>query len=131
MANFEYIPISGEQKTELARVLANSIRDRIRRGHDVNDQPAPPLSQKYARRKIRLGRQPIRDWTLTGTTMRALGPVTMSDGRFAVGFNDARAAKIAALNNSRSQQFGMSPANRRDFLNALDRVKGSLIRWAA
>ena len=118
--HFEFVPISPALGLDLAKVLSDSIRDRISRGINANDQPATALRKAYANREIRPGARPIRDWRLTGRTMNALQPVPRSDGNLAVGFNDARASQIAAINNAHEKMFGVSPSDRRVFIAALN-----------
>jgi hypothetical protein len=134
--HFQYVPVSGENAHFLAGVLATSIRTRIKRGLDVNDNPAPRLSGRgklggYAGLKARRGLNPIRDWTLTGQTLQALQPLQTLPGQISVGFTDARAARIAAINNARSKQFGVSPSDRRNFIAALNTIVRSFLRIAS
>jgi len=100
----------------IGRVLGNTVKKRIILGRTAEDQPAPSLRAKYARYKQRKGAQPIRDWKLTGRTLRGLGVTRASDNRVEVGFNDPVAARRAAINNRRSRQFGLSPRDQQTIM---------------
>lgn len=129
--HFQYVGLSGELSSQLAQALAQSIKTRVQRGLDVNDRPAPPLSQVYARLKSRRGLQAIRDWTLTGRTIAALVPIAGPGGQIQVGFTNGRAAQIAAINNARIRMFGVSPQDRKNLIAALNAVRYQLLRRAA
>ena len=130
MKHFEYVGISSNRSRELAQVLTNSIRARIQKGLDIHDQPAPPLNPRYAKAKIKHGRAPIRDWNYSGRTLAAMGPVAGADG-IVVGFNNPTAARTAAILNARSQQFGISPKDRRAVIAVLNQIPhGELVRVA-
>jgi len=129
--HFEYIGFSGEFTRQLSQVLASSIRTRIRSGRDVNGNPAPALSKNYARAKQRQGLPPIRNWTWSGATLGALGPVATQAGQLAVGFSNPKAARIAAILNARCQQFGASPTDRASVIDAINQMRSKLVRIAA
>jgi hypothetical protein len=133
MSAFQFIGIQPDVAAELATVLRDSIDTRIRRGLDVYDQPAKRLSSRgrrggYAGRKARRGEPSIRDWVYSGRTLSALVPIVGPPGEISVGFSDARAAQIAARNNARVLQFGVSPNDRRNVIEALNAVRGEIVR---
>ena len=76
------------------------------------DQPAPPLSLGYGRRKQRLGLQNKRDWTLTGRTLRSMKVLSAGPNQARIGFTDATANFRASINNRRARQFGVSPSDK-------------------
>jgi len=129
--HFQYVPITGEDARHLAIVLADSIKTRIMSGRDVNDNQAPPLAKNYARAKQRRGLNPIRDWRWSGNTLAALGPVTTPAGQIAVGFNNPKAARIAAILNVRCQQFGISPGDQANIIDYLNHTRPKFVRIAA
>jgi len=129
--HFEYVPISGDLTFRLSQVLASSVRTRILSGRDVNDNPAPDLSKAYARAKQRRGLPPIRNWTWSGNTLAALGPMVTQSGQLAVGFSNPRAARIAAILNARCKQFGVSPTDRANVIDAINQARPQLVRIAA
>lgn len=131
MAHFEYVGLQGPLAGQLANVLAASIRNRIGRGLDVRDQPAPALSKTYARLKTRRGLQAIRDWTLSGRTLAALQPIPTPGGQIQVGFTNSTAATVAAIQNSYVRMFGVAPSDRRVLIAALNQMRYQLIRRAA
>lgn len=128
--HFEYVGL-GSIAFDLAAVLADSIRERIRTGVGVDDRRAPRLSRAYLRRKIARGLKPVRDWTYSGRTLAALQPIQRGDGRIIVGFVSDREAAIAAINNSQVKMFGVSPADRRRLIAAVNAVRNQLVRIAA
>jgi hypothetical protein len=132
-AHFQFVGIQPDVAAELAVVLRDSVEARIRRGLDVNDQPAKRLSSRgrrggYAARKARRGEPSIRDWVYSGRTLAALVPIVAGPGEICVGFPDARAAQIAARNNARVRQFGISPNDRRNVIEAINAVRGEIVR---
>lgn len=112
-ARFVVTGYSPEQMMQMGgRLLDEGIKPRIRQGHTVYDSPAEPLSESYARRKKRLGKQAVRDWTLTGRTLRSLKVLTASPNRSVLGFTDEETNKRAFINNRRDRQFGVSPSDK-------------------
>lgn len=103
----------------LGAALAAAVKSRIQHGYDVNDNPAPALkppargTRGYAQRKLSRGLQPIRDWTFTGRTLRALGVKNVEQNAVTVGFTDPMADLVAWFNNRRARQFGASPTDGR------------------
>ncbi|HLW75984.1 MAG TPA: hypothetical protein VKS01_03345 [Bryobacteraceae bacterium] len=102
---------------QLADRLTQTIRDRILAGENVDDQAAPALSTKgrqggYSARKTRRGEPAVRDWKLTGRTLSSLGPTSVTANEIRIGFTDARAAKIAAINNGRDRMWGIGAQSR-------------------
>jgi hypothetical protein len=114
-----------------AQVLADSIRARIQSGQNIYDQAAAPLKpgqsgrRGYPDYKGERGLQAIRDWTWSGHTLRCLKVLTANENRAAIGFlNEAlpgrrmTASQIAAFNNRREAQWGVSPRDRQAVLAA-------------
>jgi hypothetical protein len=91
--------------------LVDSVKARILSGQTTSDTPAPPLREKYARYKQRKGGKPIRDWSRSGTTLRAMAVTSASNNRTVVSFNNPVAAKRAAIQNARARQFGVSSSD--------------------
>jgi hypothetical protein len=91
--------------------ILESIRPRIRQALDVNDQPVPPLGKNYAKRKQRSGMNPVRDWTLSGDTLKALSVLVAGHNTATIGFVGPIANRRAYINNSYYRQFGVSPSD--------------------
>ncbi len=126
-ARFVVGPFGAEQMQIIGEALANSIRSRIARGMNANDDPSKPLKSSgrkggYAGYKARTGLQPIRDWTLTGRTLRALKLKLVSENRGVIGFIDDRSDKVAHVNNLREKAFGVSPTDHQVFLEAVRNI---------
>ncbi len=111
-------PFSAEQMQEIGTVMIGVISTRIRKGLTDQDTPAKELTAKYAKRKILLNRDPIRDWYFRGRTLGFFKVVSASESRCEIGFVDQQADAIAHFNNLRVKQFGVSPKDR----NALTAV---------
>jgi hypothetical protein len=130
-ARFVYSPYTAIEMQGFAQVLADSIRGRIRSGQNIYDQAAAPLKPGRAGRrgypdyKLARGLQPIRDWIWSGHTLRCLKVLTANENRAVIGFlNESlpgrrmTASQIAAFNNRREAQWGVSPNDRRVVLAA-------------
>lgn len=116
-ARFVYSPFTAEQMTAIGNDLVKSIQERIHKGLDVNDQRAKPLKSAkgkyvpYARWKTRKGLQPFRDLFVTGRTMRSMKVISANENSGKIGFVDAHSDMVMHVNNLRSKQFGISPAD--------------------
>lgn len=120
--------------TRIGERVVPSIRSRIERGYDVNDQPAPPLRQSssvrrngfarvigYAQAKVsKYGGRPIRNWKRTGETLGAMGVLQASTNRVVIGFRTLQANIRAAKNNARWPQFGMAPSDQSVLVKAIE-----------
>jgi hypothetical protein len=126
-ARLVYSPFSSEQMAQIGEIVMQSVRDRIHRGETVEDTAAKPLKpgrevnghrlRGYPDYKIARGLQPIRDWTWTGRTMRALRVLTANENAVKIGFSDPVADYRAHINNRREKAFGISPKDKK-VLNA-------------
>lgn len=115
-----FVPGYSPQKmVAIGQQLTNSVRDRISEGMTVYDAPAPPLAPKYAKAKGRKAPPAIRNWKLTGRTMRSLAVLSAAHNKAVIGFTDPVSNMRAAINNARTRQFGVSPKNNRDLGAAL------------
>ncbi len=130
-ARFVYSPYTATEMQGFAQVLADSIRARIQSGQNIYDQAAAPLKPGLAGRrgypdyKSARGLKPTRDWTWSGHTLRCLKVLTANENHAAIGFLDEAlsgrrqtASQIAAFNNRREAQWGVSPHDRRIVLAA-------------
>ena len=127
--------ISSEQLQRLSEELRASVVARIGHGLTVDDTPAPALHSKgkrggYAGYKSRRGLNPIRDLRLTGATLDALKPVAAGENQVSIGFTNARALKIAGVNNARATQYGASPLDRQNLIAAINRSNLQLVRFS-
>jgi hypothetical protein len=130
-ARFVYSGYTATEMQGFAQVLADSIRGRIQGGRNIYDQTAAPLKpglpgrRGYPDYKAARGLQPIRDWRWSGHTLRCLKVLTANENCTAIGFlNEAlpgrrmTASQIAAFNNRREAQWGVSQRNREAVLAA-------------
>jgi len=113
-ARFVLGPFTSEDMLTIGNVVVESIKDRLHKGLNVNDQPAKPLKpgrngkKGYPDCKAARGLQPFRDWFWTGRTMRSLKVKQASENRCVIGFVDPNADRIAHVNNLRERAFGIS-----------------------
>ena len=152
-ARFVYSPYTATEMQGFALALADSIRARIQSGQNIYDQAAAPLKpglsgrRGYPDYKAARGLQPIRDWTWSGHTLRCLKVLAANENRAAIGFLDESlpgrrltASQIAAFNNRREAQWGVSPRDRQAVLGAfqarpfvmliqLERSYASISKW--
>lgn len=118
-ARFVVGPFSAEQMEGIGIVFLDSMANRIKRGVNVNDAPSKALNPRYAKRKTGKGLQPIRDWTLTGRTMRSLKVKSVSENRGVIGFVDPVADTRAHFNNLRDRAFGAAPSDQKVLIAAV------------
>jgi hypothetical protein len=112
-ARFHVPGYTPQQMNEMAEdFILESIRPRIRQALDVNDKPVPPLAKNYAKRKQkRRGLNPVRDWTLSGNTLKTLSVLVAGHNTATIGFVGPIANRRAYINNARYRQFGVSPSD--------------------
>jgi hypothetical protein len=88
------------------------MQDRIGAGRNVYDNDAPPLTEKYRRRKTRQGGFPIRNLYLTGRTFRGMKVLRVDQNQGIIGFADPVAEFRMAMNMRRERQWGISPTDK-------------------
>jgi hypothetical protein len=117
-ARIVYSPFSSAEMVSIGTDLAASIKSRIKRGENAQDTPMKPLKGAkgkyvpYARQKLQKGLAPIRDWTYSGNTLRALKVVGANENSVKIGFSNPVQDRIAHSNNLREKAFGVSPTDR-------------------
>lgn len=133
-------------------VVLASIKARIGRAVDINDNPAPPLKQnikipvkggllqtsalsrKFADRSYRAlkvrkyGGKPIRDWWRTGGTMRSLLVLRAQPGEVKLGPSNEYARFRVMMNNRRWPQWGVSPTDRQVLVNSVRAVMAEAVK---
>lgn len=111
-------PFTSEDMLEIGNVVVDSIKDRLHKGLNINDEAAKPLKpgrngkRGYPDYKAARGLQPFRDWFWTGRTIRSLKVKQASENRCVIGFINPNADAIAHVNNIRERAFGISPKDR-------------------
>lgn len=125
-ARFVYSPFSGQQMAEFGQQVIESNLARWDRGIDANDSPAPPLSQRYARR----AGSSIRDLNNTGRLRRAMKVLSANQNRAVMGALDGihtrrvkgrslTFADVLRINNKRSRMWGISDSDKRALLEKM------------
>jgi S1-C subfamily serine protease len=113
--------LNDAEQTELGNFTIATIQRRIRGGVDVNDQPAPRLSDDYQRGKVRRGLPGIRDLTVTGAMLNNMQVLETGDA-IRIGFPDPRQAFKAGINQDRSKMIGISRFDQRDVIQKHDEL---------
>jgi hypothetical protein len=135
-ARYRTSTITPAQMIRIATPVVQSIRTRIFMALDVNDAPAPPLSDrsKYKKLKIRRGGRGIRDWVRPpsfksgGITMKSLNVLQAGIGFAIIGFTNPLGAFRAMMNNLRHKQFGVSRRDWRVFSSSTHRELRQFVR---
>lgn len=100
---------STDQMQEIGQYAVDVMKERVAQGVDVLGEPAKPLQPKYAERKRKAGKQPIRDIRLTGNT---LGSMQVDPGVTAshvnVKIRGATPYRKAIFNQNIDPWFGLS-----------------------
>jgi hypothetical protein len=111
-STFTLSPFTSEQMAEIGTVMLDTKKERISRGIGSNDQPAKPLVERYARRKIQRGRAPIRDWFWRGLTMGSLKVKQASENRVTIGPVNTQADQIMTAQRRMSEMWSDSDKDR-------------------
>jgi hypothetical protein len=135
-ARFVLSPFSSEQMLQVGNRLADSIRARISSGLNADDQAAKALKvtgagkqrRGYMFQKLVKGKKPVRDWTFSGDTLRAMGVLSVNENRGVIGFTDAHADLVAHVNNQRERAFAVSPKDREVLVRAVHEVKATSVK---
>jgi len=99
---------SGEQMQEIGAFAVEVMKERTARATDVFDQPAKPLQDKYAKRKIKKGLAPVRDIHLTGKTLAAVQILEVDETHVRVGIKGSDEFRKALFNQNIDPWFGLS-----------------------
>jgi hypothetical protein len=99
---------SADQMHAIADYGIEVMKDRLHRGVNVFDQPAKPLGEKYARRKSRLGKQPVRDMLLTGNTVGSIQTLEFSANHAKISIKGSTPYQKALFNQNIDPEFGLS-----------------------
>lgn len=109
--------ISRPQRVFLGNLALGSVRGRIQKATDANDQPAKPLSAIRPRhggasyvvqKQKRTGRRPVRDWNLTGALMQSFRVTIATAKRIVISPTDDQKVKLAG-NQAICEMFAFSP----------------------
>src|ERR1019366_3702087 len=119
-ARFVVGPFSSDAMATLAGILRDSMRERIGKAMNANDQVSKSLSPSYAKRKVTKGKNPVRDWNMSGNTLRSMAVLTANENRAVIGFNNPIAGRIAHFNQLRERAFSVSPMDRRTLVAAVN-----------
>jgi hypothetical protein len=124
---FTLSPFTSEQMLELGNTVLKSVKERIHKALDVNEQPAKALNPTvhidkngqlaalipYPVQKAKKGLQPIRDLFFTGALTGSLQVISASENRCVIASNNMVKDMILRKNQKRSVEFGMSEGDRR------------------
>jgi hypothetical protein len=124
---------SSDAMMQIGQPFAASITSRIRRGVNVQDQPAKPLKKGYAIAKRKHGGSGLRDWTWSGDTLDQLALLDVSANRGRIGFATTKADMIAHFNNAKERQFGVADSDRQVLTKTVQTVERAqrIARWVS
>jgi hypothetical protein len=122
-ARFNEHPIGQAGMRAIGEAFIQSQDARLTLGLNVRDQPAKPLSRKYALTKSKKGLKPIRDWFLSGFTRRNIKVLQTTPNRVVIGAGNSTADKRIQVNQRREPQFGASPKDLNAIVRAVYRVR--------
>lgn len=105
------------QMGEIGQHAIEVSKERTATATNVLDQPAKPLSPKYAERKIKKGRQPIRDIRFTGNTLGSMQVIEVGPGHVKVGIRGSTPFRKALFNQNIDPWFGLSEHDDQRVLN--------------
>lgn len=129
---FAKLNFSQQQMAKIGAVGIGSVVNRAREARNASDQPAKPLTRRYAIRKAKLRRsQKVagliggglkitnkRDLTLTGDMLRNLSVRSVSENSARGGWTTLKNRQKASSNERIEHWIDFSPRNTTDAVNA-------------
>jgi len=110
------------QMFKVGTVGVAAVKNRVQAGLGPEDQPAKPLTKRYAIRKTRLGLGNRRNLMFTGNMLRNLSLRTVSEKAAKAGLT-SRKDRIKAWANQKIEQWlAFSPKNKAAVVEATRRV---------
>ena len=113
----------------IAQPVVKSVGERILSARDVYDNAAKPLRPGYAKWKDRRYPPAIRNWFVTGVTLRSMKTLEAAANRAIIGFVSGWSKKtrtgtittnaIVAINQAKCRQFGVSPRDNKVFVDSV------------
>jgi hypothetical protein len=109
------------QMREIGDYALVAMKERVASGTDVFDQPAPPLTEKYRKRKAAKGKSQIRDIQLTGLTLGATKVLEADASHARIGVSGTVQYRKALFNQNIDPWFGLSGRDDDKVLNGVVR----------
>lgn len=116
-ARFAYSPVPSQRMAEIGQATIGSLFERWDRGMGSGDTPAPPLSSRYATRKVHAGGRPIRDLKHSGKLRRSIQVLSGGANVVEIGPVDGmhtRSLSFADVLRRNDARFPMFAASRSD-----------------
>jgi hypothetical protein len=118
----DHLNFRQHQMFKIGTVGLAAVKNRVQAVLGPEDQPAKPLTKRYAIRKTKLGRGNRRNLTFTGNMLRNLSLRTVSEKAAKAGLT-SRKERIKAWANQKIEQWLVfSPKNRTAVVEAARRV---------
>ncbi len=118
----DHLNFRQHQMVKIGTVGVAAVRNRVQAALGPRDQPAKPLTKRYAIRKTKLGRGNRRNLTFTGDMLRNLSLRTVSE-KAAKAALTSRKERIKAWANQKIEQWLVfSPKNKAAVVEAARRV---------
>jgi hypothetical protein len=102
---------------EIGEYAVQAIKDRNALGVDIFDHSAKPLSDRYRKRKEKLGRPGIRDVRLTGNMLGSLQVTEASAGHVVISVKGSTPYRKGIFNQNIDPWFGLSPEDEHRILS--------------
>lgn len=102
-------PLSSQQMADIGQVMVDQKISRIKRGLNSSDMPAKPLVPRYADRKLKRNRAPIRDWSWSGQMLGSFKVKRANQDRVTIGFVNPRADDKATIQRRYEEMLSDSP----------------------
>lgn len=118
----DHLNFRQHQMFKIGTVGVAAVKNRVQAALGPEDQPAKPLTKRYAIRKTKLGKRNRRNLTFTGDMLRNLSLRTVSEKAGKAGLT-SRKERIKAWANQKIEQWLVfSPKNKAAVVEAARRV---------
>jgi hypothetical protein len=102
---------SRQDMLKIGQAAIQSVKQRVTRGLNLNDQRMKRLDPEYEKGKRSAGKQPIRNLWFSGQMLGAITPVQVTSNRVVIGFTRRSELIKARSNQKRQPFFGISRHN--------------------
>ena len=118
----DHLNFRQHQMFKIGTVGVAAVKNRVQAALGPEDQPAKPLTKRYAIRKTKLGKGNRRNLTFTGDMLRNLSLRTVSEKSAKAGLTSRKERMKAWANQKIEQWLAFSPKNKAAVIEAARRV---------
>lgn len=119
---------SAGQMREIGQYAIEVMKERDARGVNIFDQPMKPLGAKYADRKRREGKNPIRNVRFSGNLLGSIDVIEANDSSVKVSVKGATPYRKGIFNQNIDPWFGLSEHDATRILDKAQTILGENIR---